>query len=358
MRAWAVVENGAPLEEITCADPVPNGTEVVIAVTHCGVCHTDLHMWEGYYDLGGGRRMSIKDRGVTLPLTLGHEIVGKVVSFGPEASGVSIGDERVVFPWVGCGHCDRCLAEEDQMCVEGRALGIIQNGGYGSHVVVPSSRHLIPLEGVSPSVAATLACSGITAYSAVKKVLPLPPQEPVVIIGAGALGLTAISLLRALGHRNIVIVDINHDRLSTAKLLGASASLRAEGNDVTARLVSLCSKNPLAIVDLVNDSRTAKFSFDALGKGGKLVQVGLFGGELSLPLPLMAMKALTVQGSYVGSPRELRELVSLVSKGGVLPIPVEDLPISKVNAALSRLKNGEVTGRLILRHRADKGCAC
>ena len=87
MRAWAVVENGAPLQEIELPTPEPKGTEVLIEVTHCGVCHSDLHIWEGYYDIGGGQKMSLKDRGVTLPLAMGHEIVGRVVKLGPDAKG-------------------------------------------------------------------------------------------------------------------------------------------------------------------------------------------------------------------------------------------------------------------------------
>ena len=117
MRAWAVVENGKPLQELELPTPEPKGTEVLVEVTHCGVCHSDLHIWEGYYDLGGGKKMSLKDRGVTLPLAMGHEIVGRVAKLGPDAKGVKVGDLRIVFPWLGCGTCEKCLAEEDNMCL-------------------------------------------------------------------------------------------------------------------------------------------------------------------------------------------------------------------------------------------------
>src|SRR6516164_2930799 len=116
MRAWAVVENGKPLQEIELPTPEPKGTEVLVEVTHCGVCHSDLHIWEGYYDIGGGQKMSLKDRGVVLPLAMGHEIVGRVAKLGPDAKGVKVGERRIVFPWVGCGKCEQCLSEEDNMC--------------------------------------------------------------------------------------------------------------------------------------------------------------------------------------------------------------------------------------------------
>ena len=114
MRAWAVVENEAPLQEIELPTPEPQGTEVLLETTYCGVCHSDIHIWEGRYDLGGGRVMNLKDRGLTLPLAMGHEVVGRVVKLGPDATGVQPGDIRIVFPWIGCGACAACAAEERQ----------------------------------------------------------------------------------------------------------------------------------------------------------------------------------------------------------------------------------------------------
>ena len=108
MKLWAVVENQQPLQCLEVADPEPAGTEVVIAVTHCGVCHSDLHFWKGSYNMGGGKTLTITDRGVTLPRAPGHEVAGRVVAKGPEASGIEIGDLRIVYPWLGCGRCFRC----------------------------------------------------------------------------------------------------------------------------------------------------------------------------------------------------------------------------------------------------------
>ena len=350
MRAWAVVENGAPLKEIELPTPEPRGSEVLLEVTHCGVCHSDLHIWEGYYDLGGGQKMSLKDRGVTLPLAMGHEIIGRVVKLGPEApaDGVKVGDLRIVYPWVGCGVCDMCRAEEDNMCLTGRSLGVYQNGGYGTHVIAPHPRHLIDPGTVDPAVAATYACSGITVYSAIRKVMPLPPDEPIVVVGAGGLGLNAISILRAMGHQRIVAVDVSDEKRQSAMQAGASHTVDASHDGVTGRIIETCGGQVAAVIDLVNGTATARFAFAALRKGGKLVQVGLFGGELTLPLPLMAIRALTVQGSYVGSPAELRDLIQLAQGGKLAPLPVTTMPQSEANAALMRLRDGKVTGRVVL----------
>jgi propanol-preferring alcohol dehydrogenase len=88
MRAWAVVKNQQPLKEIELPTPEPTGTRILLEVTHCGVCHSDVHIWESFYEIGGGQRMALSDRGVVLPLVMGHEIVGRVVKLGPDAKGV------------------------------------------------------------------------------------------------------------------------------------------------------------------------------------------------------------------------------------------------------------------------------
>jgi alcohol dehydrogenase/propanol-preferring alcohol dehydrogenase len=350
MRAWAVVEPKKPLQELEWPTPEPTGKQVLLEVTHAGVCHSDLHIWEGEYDLGSRGKMKLSDRGVVLPLAMGHEIVGRVVKWGPEAEGqgLAVGQTRIVFPWVGCGSCARCRAEEDNMCLQGKALGVFQNGGYATHVLAPEPRHLVDPGNIDPALAATYACSGITVFSAINKVMPLGPDEPVVLVGAGGLGLQAIAVLKAMGHRRIVSVDVSAEKLAAAKQAGASDTLDATGEGVTARLIELCGGPVMAVIDLVNGTQTARFAFDALTKGGKLVQVGLFGGELTLPLPLMAMRALTVQGSYVGNPKELRALVELAQGGRLAGIPITREPLRNADSALRRLHAGQVTGRIVL----------
>jgi alcohol dehydrogenase, propanol-preferring len=349
MRAWAVVECGKPLKELEWPTPEPQGEQVLLEVTHAGVCHSDLHIWEGIYDLGSRGQMKLTDRGVVLPLAMGHEIVGKVVKCGPEAEGkVQVGKTYVVFPWVGCGKCAACLAEEENMCQSPRSLGVYQNGGYATHVLATRWSHLVDIEGVDPALAATYACSGITVYSAINKLLPMNPDEPVVLVGAGGLGLNAIAILKALGHRNIISVDVSQDKLDAAKKQGATGTALATKEGTTQRIIEAAGGPVAGIIDLVNGTETARFAFDALRKGGKLVQVGLFGGEMNIPLPLMPIRALTVQGSYVGSVKDLRALVGIAKQGKIPAIPVAKEPLQNANSVLQRLRDGKVTGRVVL----------
>jgi alcohol dehydrogenase, propanol-preferring len=355
MRAWAVVENGKPLKEIEWPTPEPTGTQILLEVTHCGVCHSDVHIWEGYYDVGGGQRMSLADRGVVLPLAMGHEIVGRVVKLGPDVKGVKVGDLRIVFPWLGCGKCEKCLADEDNLCtVANRSLGVYQNGGYGTHVVAPHPRHLVDPGTLDPAVAATYACSGITVFSAIKKAMPLTPIQPIVVVGAGGLGLNAIAVLRVLKHQNIVSVDVSAEKRDAALKAGAHKVVDGcgQGPTVSKRIIEVAGSPVLAVIDLVNSTATARFAFGALAKGGKLIQVGLFGGELMVPLPIMAIRALTVQGSYVGNLKELRELVKLAQNGELPALPVATVPQSHAYEALMRVRDGKVSGRLVLKAEA------
>jgi len=348
MKAWAVVKNSAPLELIDIPDREPVGTEVVIAVSHCGVCHSELHFWKGQYNMGGGKVMNLAERGVLLPRAPGHEVAGRVIKVGPDATGVAIGDKRVVFPWLGCGQCERCLNGDDNLCDKSNSIGVMQDGGFGEQVVVPHPRYLVDIGDLDPALAATLACSGITVYSAIKKIMPMAPDEPVVLIGAGGLGLSAIAMLLALGHRNIVSIDISADKRAAAMAMGATQTVDGAHADVAALLLQAAGGPIKAAIDFVNTSSTALLGFDCLAKAGKLILVGIAGGELVISLASMVFKPRTVQGSATGNPQDLRDVVALARSGKLKAIPLTILTKDQANAALTMLHKGQVSGRIIL----------
>ncbi len=353
MRAWAVVENEAPLQEIEWPTPEPVGTEVLLETTYCGVCHSDLHIWEGRYDLGGGKTMNLKDRGLKLPVAMGHEIVGRVVKLGPDATGVKVGDIRIVFPWVGCGHCAMCLSEQDNMCLVGKSLGVYQNGGYGTHVVAPHPRHLVDPGTLDHAVAATYACSGITVYSAINKVMPLPPDEPIVLVGAGGLGLNAIAVLKAMKHRNIVVVDISAEKRDAATKAGATKVVDGSGEGVTARIVEACGVAPLAVIDLVNGTVTARFAY------GRAAQGRQAGSGRAVRRRVDAVAAADGDPGADGPGQLCRQSEGTARAGGAgagrRPAAVAGqhrCRSARPMTALMRLRDGKVTGRIVLKSEA------
>jgi alcohol dehydrogenase, propanol-preferring len=237
MEAWAVVEHGKPLEKITRAIPEPSGREIVLEVTHCGVCHSDLHFWEGFYDLGGGKILRIGDRGVKLPRAIGHEIAGKVLKVGPDVQDIQVGDAKLVYPWLGCGDCRRCAQRHDNLCGKQKSLGVLQDGGFASHVVVPEAKYLLDPGQLDLAVACTYSCSGITAFSAISKVMPLEAEDWIVLIGAGGVGLSAVAMLKGLGHKAILSVDIFPEREAAVLEAGAKKYVCGSGPELSQQIL-------------------------------------------------------------------------------------------------------------------------
>ena len=347
MLSYDVVEWGRPLEKAERETPEPKGTEVLVKLKYCGVCHSDVHIRDGYFDLGGGKRLEMSARGMRLPATLGHEPFGTVVEAGPDASDVPIGSDRLVYPWTGCGDCVRCREGLDNYCMAPRMIGIQRPGGYAGHLVVPHPRYLLDAGDIDPVWAATLSCSGLSTYSAVSKLNRIPHDEWVAVMGAGGLGLSAIGMLRALGHENIVAVDIDSKKLHTAETAGATATLNGRESDVIAKLKQVTSGALFAAVDFVGSADTANLALSALRKGGKLILVGLFGGEIPLSIAGTILRAITVQGSHLGSVEELKAVVTLAREGKIKPIPIQTRLLSEVSRTLDELKAGAIVGRVV-----------
>ena len=344
MISYQIVEHGQPLQKKVFDTPKPQGTEVLVRVTRSGVCHSDLHIWEGYFDLGGGKRFYVKERGCVPPFTLGHEPFGIVEALGPKAKGVKVGQKRLVHPWIGCGKCAVCKAGQDNYCVSGsRILGVNRNGAYSTHVLVPDPKYLIDASGIDESFAATLACSGLTAYSAAAKLPELTKSDRVAVIGCGGVGLAGISVLRARGVKNIVACDIDEAKLAIAAKLGATQGVNTRAPDAAQKLAGIGGA-----IDFVGTPATAALGIAALRKGGRYVLVGLHGGELVHPLPPLAQRAIGIVGSYVGNLQELKEVVALAKKKKLKALPVETRPGEQANAALQDLNAGRVAGRVVL----------
>lgn len=349
MDVWALTEWGKPLQKIRQDIPVPTGTEILLRVTRAGVCHSDLHFAEGFYDLGGNKRFYVKDRGVQLPVALGHEILGEVVSAGPEAKDITIGSPQIVYPWLGCGTCARCLQEQDNLCAAQRGLGTLRNGGFAEYVLIPHPKYIIDATKLDPSVACTFGCSGITTLSAVTKVMPLPLDEPIILIGAGGLGLAAIAMLKSFGHKNIVSADIDDEKLVAATAAGATKTVNTSGSNASEHILAATGGPVLAVIDFVNSSSTAKMVNNGLlAKGAHWVQVGVMGGSVELSLVANIFRGLTISSNITGNLNHFRTVTELARDGKLGPVPVQEMPWDSVNEAMELLRKGKAKGRIVL----------
>ncbi|EQA47207.1 alcohol dehydrogenase, catalytic domain, GroES-like family [Leptospira broomii serovar Hurstbridge str. 5399] len=348
MKRAQLIDFGKPLVLNTASDPDPKDSEVLLEVLACGVCHSDLHIREGYYELGSGKKMWVKDRGVSLPLTPGHEVVGRILKIGSKVVGVSVGERFLVYPWIGCNACSECQADLPHLCASPKSLGVYQDGGYSDRILVPDQKWLIPIGNLKPEVACSYACAGLTAFSALKKALPLSEKETLVIIGAGGLGFFAAQIVRCLTNANIIFLDVDSDRLK--KIGEFDSSFQTMNSSVGEAEIRKCTgtSGAKSVVDFVNNSETAALAFSLLSKNGKQICVGLFGGEVILQTPIIALKNLKIQGSYTGSPIELMELLNLVSSNRLLPVPIHLASLNDANSILDSMAGGKGLGRTVL----------
>jgi D-arabinose 1-dehydrogenase-like Zn-dependent alcohol dehydrogenase len=348
MKSYVIREFGTPLTELEAPTPAPRGTEVLLEIHHCGVCHTDLHLREGSFDLGGGKRLASK---LALPHVLGHEIEGRVVAVGPDAGGVLIGARFAAFPWIGCGHCSACRRGEENICLgETRQLGCSSGcpGGYATHLLLPHPRYLIDYGDVEPALAAACMCSGLTAYSALKKAGPVGRDEHLLLIGCGGVGMMGIQFARALFAGAPLVADIDAGRRQAALDAGAGAAFDAADPGTPDAVRAATGAGPAAVVDFVGSEKSFALANRVVRRGGRIVVVGLFGGALQLSLPLIPLRQISIAGSNTGTLAETHEMMALVRAGRVHPIPITRRPLAEAESALSALGQGRVTGRLVL----------
>jgi len=349
MRAARIVEVNQPLELQDLQTPLPKGAQVLVKVQSSGVCHSDIHLWEGGYEGPGGQFLKTTDRGVKYPLTPGHEVAGIVDRTGEEVEGFAKDERVLVYPWIGEGLCPACRAGEENLCDKPRSLGIYNNGGYAEYVLVPNFKYLVKLtDELDSDASATLSCSALTAYGAVKNA-GLKPNDNAVVVGAGGLGLMAIQLAKAVTGAKIIALDIDDKKLQAAKSNGADITINSRNEDAVKAVIEVTNRMGAdAVIDFVNASKTVETDMQLLRRRAKVVLVGLFGGELRLNLVSMPTRAYKLIGSYTGTLPDLMELVSLAQRGVIKPVISDKFKLDQATEALTMLTKGKIIGRGVI----------
>jgi D-arabinose 1-dehydrogenase-like Zn-dependent alcohol dehydrogenase len=228
-----------------------------------------------------------------------------------------------------------------------KSLGVFSNGGYADYMIVPHPRYLFEIGDLPPERAAPLACSGVTTFGALKKV-PNLATEPTVIVGAGGLGLMCLDLHQKMGGHSAIVIDVDPAKREAAREAGAAHVVDGGAANAAQQIVDLTQGGAWAVIDLVGSSQSARVGYDSLIKGGKYIIVGLYGGDLTVSLPPIPMRALTIQGSYVGSLPEMADLMDLVRSTGPPQVPVATRQLDDVNVVMEQLRAGRVIGRVVL----------
>jgi alcohol dehydrogenase len=345
MHRQSLIGYGAPLCETVAEAPQPKGAEVLVRVSRCGVCHSDLHMQDGYFLLGSGKQLDVRS-GRTLPFTLGHEITGEVVVAGPDAS-VSPGTKGAIYPWIGCGQCAACKAGEENLCAAPRHLGTTVDGGYATHVLIPHPRYLIDYAPLAPSYAAALMCSGLTAYSALKRLADRAARAPLLLVGLGGVGLMGLALARAMYGAAPYVADIDPDKRQAALAAGAREAL--DPADPNARKALLKASGGIyGAIDFAGSDKSLNLATGVLAKGGKVVITGLIGGSYATAVAMFPLKAMAIEGIMTGTLAEARELIDLVRTKNIAPPPIAERPLAQASQTLDDLRAGRIVGRVVL----------
>ncbi len=349
MRRQSLVKFDAPLCETVIEAPKPVGREVLVRIERCGLCHSDLHIQDGYADLGGGRKLDTT-RGMTLPFTLGHEIAGIVEEVGADVSKDLIGAKRAVFPWIGCGRCRECLAGDENLCAKQRFLGVTIDGGFATHVLVPDAKYLLEYDPLPVNQAATLMCSGVTAYGALKRLVDRPRQRNLLLIGLGGVGMMGLAFAKAMFKQPITVADLSAAARETALKNGAAVAYDPSEPEISRRILKETEGGFDEIVDFAGNEKSMAFAVSVLGRGGKIVVSGLMGGNFSLPMVQWVYKRMTVEGFMVGTLAEAHELMALARAGEVNPTPMREEPMADVQKWIDALRAGQVVGRIVLKN--------
>ena len=336
----AILENGK-LEIKEVPKPTPKNEEALVRMITAGVCHSDLHLVKGDWP-----------RFVRpFPVPLGHEGIGIVEELGPGAEKFISKGDRVILGLGGagggywCGACEYCLSGRPRLCKETK--GII--GTYAEFISL-WAKSLVKLPDKVSDQEVPLACGGLTAYSAVKKLIKYDvlPGKPVAIVGAaGGLGHYAVQIAKVFGYR-VVGIDVGREKLDFIKSRGADYALDA---GEAAQFVK--EKFGGVYASIVFSSKLAGFELGLklMKRGGVFISVGMPAaseGSLSLsPLDLLARDPL-IMASAVGNVEEMRELVQLAADGKVKTHISRVANLSELNQVFEELEKGAYSGRALI----------
>ena len=313
--------------------PEPSGDQVLVRVVGAGVCHSDLHVLDGMFD-----------DFLRFPVTMGHEIAGRVEALGPEARDLSVGEPVVVMVGWGCGHCEWCVSGHEQLCPQGDEAGATQDGGFAELVLVPHRRHVVPLGSIDPLEATPFGCAALCSYAAVKRVRPhLAGGSTCVIVGAGGLGQYAIQFARLLTGATVVAVDAREERLAQAKELGADHGVGAGPEAAEAILELTGGRGAQAVVDFVGTDDSLALAARVVGRRGLVALLGLAGGQVPFGFYSLAPEA-ALTTVVAGTVLDLQEVVRLAQAGRITG-RVQTYPLERINEALDDLRAGRVEGR-------------
>lgn len=319
----------SPLRLEDVETPKVGPGEVLIKVSACGVCRSNLHMIEG--DL-------LRDEHVPsrLPLIPGHEVTGMIEEAGKEVTTLSVGDKVGVQPLYNtCGKCELCMTGHENLCPNSQWTGQTVDGGYAQYMkAIGAHVYRVPT-GLDMAEAAPLFCPGLTAYSAVRKMEPYAGKK-VAVFGIGGVGHMSVQYARVSGC-TVVAVDREPDHLALAEEIGADETVSSLEKDA----LSTIGQVDASVVHAPSDEYISMAA--EVTKRGGIVVVGAMGGIAKFPFT----KEVVVKGSLIGTRADMENVLKIASKG-LVRAKVDRFNLTKANDVLLSMKRDRIRGRAVL----------
>jgi S-(hydroxymethyl)glutathione dehydrogenase/alcohol dehydrogenase len=361
----AAVLSGAPgslrIEDIPRPEPLAG--EVLVKVTACGVCHTDLHVIKA-------------EVAFPTPAVLGHEISGTIVEVGDGVDGFAPGMAVACSFIMPCGRCRLCAVGRDDLCErffamnrlkgtlydgttrlrrnDGTPLAMYSMAGLAEYAVVPATDVFPLAPGLPVAESSVLGCAVFTAYGAVRHSADLRGGERVAVVAAGGVGLNVIQIVRAFGASQIIAIDVRDDKLELARKVGATDVVNARTSNATDRVRELTDGRGVDVAfEVLGRPETFTQAFDVIADGGRMVAVGIAPGRTTAPIEItrLVRRGLRIIGSYGARTRaDMPEIVRLAAASTFRPeaIVTRRFPLDEADAAYNALAEGEIVGRAIV----------
>jgi propanol-preferring alcohol dehydrogenase len=334
MKAAVVEKFGQPLVVREVPVPTPGPGQALVEVMATGVCHTDLHAAEGDWPVKPAP-----------PFTPGHEGAGVVVALGAGVTHLKEGD-RVGIAWLhsACGHCDFCLSGWETLCPQQHNSGYSVNGSFAKYALGQADYLGRLPKNLGFVDAAPILCAGVTTYKGLKET-QARPGEWVVISGVGGLGHVAVQYAKAMGL-HVAAVDLGPEKMALAKKLGAEIAIDAKTQDPVQEIQKQIGGAQGVLVTAVSPI-AFKQGVGMLRRGGTCVLNGLPPGEFPVSIFDVVLNRYTIRGSIVGTRLDLEEALAFAADGKV-KATIETLPLESINGIFSRMKKGQINGRIVL----------
>jgi len=341
MQAVRLNQIAKPLEQAQVAVPNIGASDVLIRVAACGICHSDEHYRAG---------ISKVDR---LPVTLGHEIAGRIEKVGTEIKHVAPGDRVCVHYLAHCETCEFCVRGLEQFCRSGQMIGKHRDGGYAEFIKVPGKNAFVLPGEISFEVGAIMMCSSATALHGLNKTR-LKPGESIAIFGFGGLGFSALQLAQAFDCDQVFVVEINTAKIASIETLGAVAIDANKGNPVEQIMDATNGKGVDVSLELIGSAKTMRQAIQCLGRLGRAALVGLTAESMSIfPYTELINKEVEIIGVSDHLAAELSTLIEF-AQNSKLHFPPDafcfvDLDAEQINASLDAFRNSIDHVRTVIR---------